>query len=61
MYCVVAVAVHWNKLPKEVESSSETCKSHLDMVLGNLLKVALLEPGVKPGDLQRSFPASAVL
>ncbi|KAK4830659.1 hypothetical protein QYF61_012539 [Mycteria americana] len=43
----VRVTKHWHKLPREiVESPSlETFKSSLDMVLGNLLQVILLEQG----------------
>ena len=45
-----------------VESPSlEILQSHLDMVLGNWLSVALLEQGVGPDDLQRSLPTSATL
>ena len=44
----VSVSKHWKRLSREfVESSDmETFKSHLDMVLGNLLWVSLLEQGL---------------
>ena len=43
----VRVTEHWHTLTKEVvESPSfDILKSHLDMVLGNLFYVALLEQG----------------
>lgn len=53
---------HWHILPREGRSLSlEIFRRHLDIVLGNLLRVALLEQGVGPGDIQRSLPTSTIL
>jgi len=43
----VRVSEHWHRLPREVVESPplEILKSCLDVVLGNLLQVALLEHG----------------
>lgn len=43
----VLLTVRWHRLPRTVVDSPslETFKSHLDMVLGNLLQVALLKQG----------------
>jgi len=60
---VVRVPQPWSGLPREAEKSPflEIRKSHLGMVLGNQLWVALLEQGVGPGDLQRALPTAASL
>lgn len=49
----------WHRLPRMVMKSppSEMLKSYLDMVLGSLVKMALLELEVGPDDLQRSLPS----
>jgi len=59
----VRVTKHWHRLPREdVKSPSpEILKSHLDMVLGNWVWVALLEWWDGQDDLQRSLPTSAIL
>jgi len=50
------------RLPREVAESPslEMFKSHLDMVLGILLYMGLLEQRFGPDDLQRSLPASTI-
>jgi len=59
----VGVTKHRQRLPRDpVESPSlEIFKSHLDMVLGSLLWVTLLEQGAGQDDLQRCLPTSAIL
>ena len=54
---------HWHRLPLEVvESPSlQMLRTHLDMALGNLLPVTLLEHMVGLDGLQRSLPASPML
>lgn len=58
---VVQVTAHWHRLPREAAKSPsvELSKSHLDMVLDNLLQVTLLEEVAGPGGLQRALPTSA--
>lgn len=57
------VIEHWKMLPREfMESPSlEIFKSHLDTVLGNVLKVTLFGRGGGLGDIQRSLPVSTIL
>lgn len=59
---MVRMTEHWNWLPTEVvESQSlEMSKSHLDMGLGPLLWVALLEQGEEQIDTEGP-PYSAML
>lgn len=60
----VRMAEHWRKLPRVVVEtpSLNIFKSHLDIVLGKCLQVALLELGViGHDDLQRSFPTLTLL
>lgn len=58
-----AVSEHWNRLPGEALEtlSMEIFKSHLDVVLDNLLLLFGLSRGVEPDVLQRSIPISTIL
>jgi len=62
-FLTVMVTDPWHRLPKEVVESPSLLlrKSHLDVVLGSQLWVALLEQGFGPGDFQRSLPTSVIL
>ena len=46
-FFTVRVTEHWKRLPREVVESPflVTLESRMDVVLGNLLKVTLLEQG----------------
>lgn len=59
-FFTVRVTEDWSRLPGEVPAL-EMLKGHLDMVMGNLLSVSLLEQGSWTRCLQRSLPASAIL
>lgn len=61
-FCAVHVTEHWHRFLTEAgESSSlEMSKSHLDVVLGTMLWVALLEQGLDQMDPEVS-PTSAIL
>lgn len=55
------VTEHWHRFLTEAgEPSSEMSQRHLDMVLGTMLWVALLEQGLDQVDLEVS-PTSAIL
>lgn len=55
------VTEHWHRFLTEAgELSSEMSQRHLDMVLGTMLWVALLEQGLDQMDLEVS-PTSAIL
>ena len=62
-FFTLRVTEPWNRLPREVvESPSlETFKTHLGVVLCNLVQVNLLWQGVGLDDLQRSLPTSVIL
>lgn len=62
-FFTVRVAEHWRRLPKEVvESPSlETFKSHLNIVWGNWIYVALLEQADGSDNLQRLLSTSTIL
>lgn len=61
-FYIVKVTEHWHMPRKVAESPSlKIFKSYLDVVLGNLLLVALLEQGIAPSNLQESLPTSIAL
>lgn len=62
-FFTVRVAEHWHMLPKEaMESPSlESFKSHLNIVWGNWIHVALLEQAVGSDNLQRFLSTSTIL
>jgi len=62
-FFTVRVTEHWHRMPREVAESPslEIFKSCLAMLLGNQLRVALLEQGAGQHDPQRSLPISCIL
>lgn len=60
---IVTVSKHWHKLLREVVEflCLERFKSHLNMVLGKQVYVALLEQGCPTRLPRGSLPTSAIL
>lgn len=63
IFSTVQVTEHWHRWPRGVVESPplKIFQSYLDMVLGNLFWVALLEQRVGPDDPQRFLPTSTIL